>query len=249
MTTAHRPTWAPAVGGEEQGGNRLFVPSRAYSAKDEPSHTKLKFRWDTHTTCKEPTKLTTFWFKTLNSSRLMMCYRREEGQSSKVDVEKRDLLVSWILFSTISHPEIVLPSNSFLSWAAITVFHGVQLELEEKEKKHFEGEWRKNTVPFFRCPVIREWLDNFLLDSEERKKDLFLLESAEKAAGARPAAKILVPKALDADDHEAQDESESDEEDDSDVGDMRLTGFYLPRIRPEIIIEQDYAGAHECAYT
>lgn len=51
MTTAHRPTWAPAVGGEEQGGNRLFVPSRAYSAKDQPSHTKLKFRWDTAKGC------------------------------------------------------------------------------------------------------------------------------------------------------------------------------------------------------
>lgn len=44
MTTAHRPTWAPAKGGEEQGGNRLFVASRAMSAKDQPGHTKLKFR-------------------------------------------------------------------------------------------------------------------------------------------------------------------------------------------------------------
>lgn len=46
MTTAHRPTWAPTKGGEEQGGNRLFVPSRAFSAKDQPAHTKLKFRSD-----------------------------------------------------------------------------------------------------------------------------------------------------------------------------------------------------------
>lgn len=44
MTTAHRPTWAPALGGEEQGGNRMFAPSRMRSAKDQVSHTKLKFR-------------------------------------------------------------------------------------------------------------------------------------------------------------------------------------------------------------
>lgn len=44
MTTAHRPTWAPARGGEEQGGTRLFVPSRQVSAKNQASHTQLKFR-------------------------------------------------------------------------------------------------------------------------------------------------------------------------------------------------------------
>ncbi|KXZ50758.1 hypothetical protein GPECTOR_15g443 [Gonium pectorale] len=46
MTTAHRPTWAPAVGGEEQGGMRIFKPSVAMSAKNLPGHTKLKFRQD-----------------------------------------------------------------------------------------------------------------------------------------------------------------------------------------------------------
>ena len=45
MTTAHRPTWAPAKGNDEQGGYRLFVPSAAVSAKDLPGHTKLKFRY------------------------------------------------------------------------------------------------------------------------------------------------------------------------------------------------------------
>ncbi|GBF95573.1 hypothetical protein Rsub_08554 [Raphidocelis subcapitata] len=44
MTTAHRPTWAPARGGEEQGGLRLFVASRARSSKDAPAHLNLKFR-------------------------------------------------------------------------------------------------------------------------------------------------------------------------------------------------------------
>ena len=45
MTTAHRPTWAPAKGGEEQGGSRIFAPIRQYSAKDAASHTTLKVRY------------------------------------------------------------------------------------------------------------------------------------------------------------------------------------------------------------
>ncbi|GBG66297.1 hypothetical protein CBR_g58788 [Chara braunii] len=44
MTTAARPTWAPAKGGEEQGGVRTFGPSQRYSSRDLASHTKLKPR-------------------------------------------------------------------------------------------------------------------------------------------------------------------------------------------------------------
>lgn len=78
MTTAHRPTWAPAKasgkggegclcllhtcslkfslllttpllafelqGHEEQGGMRVYAPSRMQSVKDLPGQTKLKFR-------------------------------------------------------------------------------------------------------------------------------------------------------------------------------------------------------------
>ena len=46
MTTAHRPTWAPAKGHEEQGGGRAFAPSKHYSSRDMPAHTKLKYRAD-----------------------------------------------------------------------------------------------------------------------------------------------------------------------------------------------------------
>jgi protein CWC15 len=45
MTTAHKPTFHPAVGGEHQGSSRSYVPSQAYSSRDQPSHTKLKFRF------------------------------------------------------------------------------------------------------------------------------------------------------------------------------------------------------------
>ncbi|KAJ6805792.1 putative protein CWC15-like protein [Iris pallida] len=44
MTTAARPTWAPAKGGQEQGGTRIFGPSQKYSSRDLASHTTLKPR-------------------------------------------------------------------------------------------------------------------------------------------------------------------------------------------------------------
>jgi len=44
MTTANRPTWNPAKGGSEQGGNSLVVPTRQYSAKDMPANLHLKVR-------------------------------------------------------------------------------------------------------------------------------------------------------------------------------------------------------------
>ncbi|KAK9113513.1 hypothetical protein Syun_020310 [Stephania yunnanensis] len=44
MTTAARPTWAPAKGGNEQGGTRIFGPSQKYSSRDLAAHTTLKPR-------------------------------------------------------------------------------------------------------------------------------------------------------------------------------------------------------------
>ncbi|CAN4117842.1 unnamed protein product [Withania somnifera] len=44
MTTAARPTWAPAKGGNEQGGSRIFGPSQKYSSRDIAAHTTLKPR-------------------------------------------------------------------------------------------------------------------------------------------------------------------------------------------------------------
>ena len=44
MTTAHRPTWAPAKGHEEQGGARMFGPSKKHSKLDDNAHTILKTR-------------------------------------------------------------------------------------------------------------------------------------------------------------------------------------------------------------
>ena len=44
MTTAARPTWAPAKGGNEQGGARIFGASQKYSSRDVAAHTTLKPR-------------------------------------------------------------------------------------------------------------------------------------------------------------------------------------------------------------
>ncbi|CAN1334322.1 Spliceosome-associated protein CWC15 homolog [Linum perenne] len=44
MTTAARPTWAPAKGGNEQGGSRVFGASQKFSSRDLAAHTTLKPR-------------------------------------------------------------------------------------------------------------------------------------------------------------------------------------------------------------
>jgi len=44
MTTAHKPTWHPAVGGGAQGGYRYHAPRMQYAARDMAAHTKLKIR-------------------------------------------------------------------------------------------------------------------------------------------------------------------------------------------------------------
>lgn len=44
MTTAHRPTWNPARGGETQGGFRVVAPTAKYSSRDMPGHLKMKLR-------------------------------------------------------------------------------------------------------------------------------------------------------------------------------------------------------------
>jgi len=44
MTTAARPTFAPARGGQQKGENDLSALSKQYSSRDLPSHMKLKYR-------------------------------------------------------------------------------------------------------------------------------------------------------------------------------------------------------------
>lgn len=44
MTTAARPTFDPARGGQGRGEKDLSAISKQYSSRDLPSHTKLKYR-------------------------------------------------------------------------------------------------------------------------------------------------------------------------------------------------------------
>ena len=47
MTTAHRATWFTARGHEEQGGARVFAPSKKRSKLDDPGMLTMKTRWKT----------------------------------------------------------------------------------------------------------------------------------------------------------------------------------------------------------
>lgn len=44
MTTAHKPTWHPAIGTEHGGGYRYHAPRQQFSVRDLPGHTTLKLR-------------------------------------------------------------------------------------------------------------------------------------------------------------------------------------------------------------
>ena len=44
MTTAHKPTYHPAVGSANQGGYRYRTPRLQFSSKDMPGQTRLKYR-------------------------------------------------------------------------------------------------------------------------------------------------------------------------------------------------------------
>ena len=46
MTSAARPTWAPARGGAGRNESNLGAISKQYSSRDLPGHTKLKYRQD-----------------------------------------------------------------------------------------------------------------------------------------------------------------------------------------------------------
>lgn len=50
MTTAARPTFEPARGGQGRGEKDLSAISKQYSSRDLPGHTKLKYRYDISST-------------------------------------------------------------------------------------------------------------------------------------------------------------------------------------------------------
>ena len=91
MTTAHRPTWHPAKGGSEQGGNRCFLPTKQYSAKDAPSHTKIKYRQEGQGTQDEVGN-TDFKKKLLEEEINAILAREEPSEDSQEEVDDQELL-------------------------------------------------------------------------------------------------------------------------------------------------------------
>ena len=56
MTTAHRPTFKSSIGGANQGGNKLYQPTKQFSSRDLPGHLSLKTRRPGQGTIKEVNK-------------------------------------------------------------------------------------------------------------------------------------------------------------------------------------------------
>lgn len=93
MTTAHRPTWNPAKGGNEQGGNRCFLPTRQYSSRDAPSHTTIKYRKDGQGTQSDLNE-TDFKKKLLEDEiNAILAQDESEGESnSDSEVDEEDVM-------------------------------------------------------------------------------------------------------------------------------------------------------------
>lgn len=56
MTTAHKPTFHPAVGTANQGGYRYFVPRQQFSSRDLPGQLDMKKRKPGQNTTEEIAK-------------------------------------------------------------------------------------------------------------------------------------------------------------------------------------------------
>jgi len=89
MTTAARPTFEPARGGQGRGENDLSALSVQYSSRDLPSHTKLKYRYF------HSIDLSFLCFRVcLNNGDLSFFFflfrRREPGQGTTEELQKQD---------------------------------------------------------------------------------------------------------------------------------------------------------------
>ena len=84
----------------------------------------------------------------------------------------------------------------------------------------FHASWDIVKAGKLRCGVYMN--SRTLPFSEERKKDLLLLEQGAADSG-KAAPKALIPKAVDADD---EDEPESDSDSDDDDDDVRVADIY-----------------------
>ena len=98
MTTAHRATWYTARGHEEQGGARVFAPSKMRSKLDAPGMLTMKTRWKTKeeeemeslTNNNEDEKMTTMRMKLLEKERAHFRKKKMERQIMGSEKEEEE---------------------------------------------------------------------------------------------------------------------------------------------------------------
>lgn len=99
MTTAHRATWYTARGHEEQGGARVFAPSKMRSKLDAPGMLTMKTRWKTKeeeemeslmNNNNEDEKMTTMRMKLLEKERAHFRKKKMERQIMGSEKEEEE---------------------------------------------------------------------------------------------------------------------------------------------------------------
>ncbi|CAD6340606.1 unnamed protein product [Miscanthus lutarioriparius] len=205
MTTAARPTWAPAKGGNEQGGTRIFGPSQKYSSRDLAAHTSLKPRLRF-----VPTRLTIF----------AHVYRKD-GQQTQEELQKRNLR------EELEERERKHYSSKDKSYAGIPTFSVSFFCVFCTGRKRPTEKFKPATLRRLVERTLHQYL--FMLWLSD---NLFL--SCCNTQVQREAEDKIVPRDIDADDSDVEPKSddESDEDDDDD-DDTEALMAELERIKKE----------------
>ena len=93
MTTAHRPTWNPALASKDQGGNRAIAPSFSYSSRDLPGHKTLKVRQPGQNTLDEISQRNLKEELLLKEQKAKRKRLREDGEDSDEEPTKKPKLL------------------------------------------------------------------------------------------------------------------------------------------------------------
>eukprot|EP00035_Acanthoeca_spectabilis_P021987 m.441344 g.441344 ORF g.441344 m.441344 type:complete len:220 (-) comp18651_c0_seq1:1668-2327(-) len=88
MTTAHRPTWTPAIGGTGKNEGKLGALSKQYSVRDQAAHTKLKVRQTGQDTSEELTQKD-FKAELEERERLHFTKRKADEEGALAEVQEQ----------------------------------------------------------------------------------------------------------------------------------------------------------------
>jgi hypothetical protein len=123
MTTAAKPTFFPAVGGEDQGYFRMEGGTRQVSVKDLPGHTKLKLRKQVPA-CQKP-----FICSVLNFEHVLaatICAFGSDPTIYERAKHRKKIFRIAILFSSSKKGKGKLPGNQ------LPLLHGMHLSLAKE---------------------------------------------------------------------------------------------------------------------